>query len=194
MAQGGRGCSSASPWGLHTGSEQCTAHSNKPTAKQKPTKKPSESAANDTMMTEVNPREDDVPAARSSALPEEGRALKFVAVIGVLLFVGVTPIYGWAFSRGILLGAVLAVSNLWLTTYSVRAFLGSNTGPEETRTRASWGVFVVFKLLVLSSGTYLLFHYGLVHGFALIIGLAALPLGVVCLQLAGPPATARPRK
>jgi hypothetical protein len=146
------------------------------------------------MMTEVNPREANVARAPASAPPaflEERRAVRFVALIGVLLFVAITPIYGWSFSRGVLLGAVLAVANLWMTAHSVRAFLGGNTGPEETRTGASWGIFVVFKLLVLSVGTYLLFHYRLVHGFALIIGLAALPLGVVCLQLAGPPP--RPR-
>lgn len=146
-------------------------------------------------MTEVNPREASVPTApapTSPALLEERRAVRFVTVVGALIFVAVTPIYGWAFSRGVLLGVVLAVANLWMTAHSVRAFLGGNTGPEDTRTGASWGIFVVFKLLVLSVGTYLLFHYRLVHGFALIIGLAALPLGVVCLQLAGPPP--RPRQ
>lgn len=129
----------------------------------------------------------------SGATPEERRAVKFVAVTGVLLFVAITPIYGWVFSRGVLLGAVLAIANLLLTAQSVRAFLGGNMGPAESRTGATWGTFVVFKLLVLSLGTYLLLHYGLVQGFALIVGLAALPLGVVCLQLAGPMAPPRPR-
>lgn len=129
----------------------------------------------------------------SAATPEERRAVKFVAVTGALLFVAITPIYGWGFSRGVLFGAVLAVANLLLTAQSVRAFLGGNMGPAETRTGASWGTFVVFKLLVLSLGTYLLLHFGLVQGFALIVGLAALPLGVVCLQLAGPIAPSRPR-
>lgn len=127
------------------------------------------------------------------ASPEERRAVKFVAVTGVLLSVAITPIYGWVFSRGVLLGSVLAVANLLLTAQSVRAFLGGNMGPAESRTGATWGTFVVFKLLVLSLGTYLLLHYGLVQGFALIVGLAALPLGVVCLQLAGPTAPPRPR-
>lgn len=112
--------------------------------------------------------------------------MKSVAVFGVLLFVLVTPFYGWVFSRGVLLGAVLAVANLWMTVQSVRAFLGGHTDAE-SRTGATGATFVVMKLLVLSVGTYLLFHYRLVHGFALIVGLAALPLGVVCLQLAGPP-------
>jgi hypothetical protein len=147
------------------------------------------------MTIEANPRPASAPTEGvSSVMPEERRAAKFVAVVGMLLFVGITPIYGWVFSRGILLGAVLAVANLWLTAQSVRAFLNGNTGPEEMRTGATWGTFVVFKLLVLSVGTYLLFHYRLVNGFALIIGLAALPLGVVCLQLAGPRTAPPPRK
>lgn len=147
------------------------------------------------MTIEANSRPASVPTTGvASATPEERRAAKFVAIVGGLLFVGITPVYGWAFSRGILLGALLAVTNLWLTAHSVRAFLGGNTGPEELRTGASWGTFVVFKLLVLSVGTYLLFHYRLVNGFALIIGLAALPLGVVCLQLAGPRTAPPPRK
>lgn len=111
----------------------------------------------------------------------------------MLLFIAVTPIYGLVFSRGVLFGAVLALANLLLTAQSVRAFLGGNLGPAEARTGATWGTFVVFKLAVLSVGTYLLLHYGLVHGFALIVGLAALPLGVVCLQLVGPSSPPRLR-
>lgn len=179
------------------GSEQCTALSRKPTAKPKLTKQKSENAASSTMTTEAKPREDNAPTARlgavSGSTSDERRAVRFVGVTGVLLFVVITPIYGWAFSRGVLVGALLAVANLWMTAQSVRAFLGGNSGPDESRTGASWGTFVVFKLLVLSVGTYLLFHFRLVHGFALIIGLAALPLGIVCLQLAGPQGPPRPR-
>jgi hypothetical protein len=149
------------------------------------------------MTTEAKPREDSAPVARlgavSGAAPEEQRAVKFVAVTGILLFVAITPIYGLAFSRGVFFGAVLAVANLLLTAQSVRAFLGGNMGPEASRTGASWGIFVVFKLLVLGLGTYLLLHYGLVQGFALIVGLAALPLGIVCLQLTGPMSSSHPR-
>lgn len=150
------------------------------------------------MTTDAKPQEDRLSAERageadaSGFAPGELRAIKFVAVVALLLFVLTTPSYGWAFSRGVLVGGVLAVANLWMTAKSVRAFLGGNTGPDETRTGASWGTFAVFKLLVLSLGTYLMFHFRLVHGFALIIGLAALPIGVVCLQLAGPPVKPRP--
>lgn len=148
-------------------------------------------------MTDAKPREESAPTARlgavSASTPEERRAVKFVGVTGVLLFVAITPIYGWAFSRGVLLGAALAVANLLLTAQSVRAFLNGNTGPEESRTGTSWGVFVVFKLSVLGLGTYLLLRYGFVQGFALIVGLAALPLGIVCLQLAGPSSSSRPQ-
>lgn len=186
-----------SPSGLHTGSEQCTAHSNKPTAKPKLTKRQNANAANNTMTTEAKPREDDAHAAGlgvalPAATPEERRAVKFVGLTGLVLSVVTTPLYGWVFSRGVCLGAGLAVANLLLTAQSVRAFLGGNVGPAETRTGASWGTFVVFKLLVLSFATYLLLHYGLVQGFALIVGLAALPVGIVCLQLAGPLKPPRP--
>jgi ATP synthase I chain len=128
------------------------------------------------------------------------RAALFVGVTGLVLTVSTTPLYGWQFSRGVFVGALVALVNLWLTARAVRAFVGAaladtpGATTERSGNGASWGLFMVVKFTLLIAGTYLLFRWGWVNGLALIVGLSALPVGVVCLQLAGAPAGANGKR
>lgn len=127
--------------------------------------------------------------------PGEQRALLFVAGTGIVLFLFATPIYGWRFSSGIALGAAVASVNLWATARTVRAFLtGQGATGEEPTLSVSWGVFALLKFSLLLLGVYLVFRFNLAHAFAFIVGLAALPLGMVALQLAGPKAPVQAAK
>jgi hypothetical protein len=129
----------------------------------------------------------------------------FVGVTGLVIFVVTTPLYGWQFSRGVLVGVLVALTNLWLTARAVRAFMDaaladlpgstdSSASSPRSGNGASWGLFMVVKFAFLMGGTYLLFRWGWVNGLALIVGLSALPVGVVCLQLAGAPAGANGKR
>lgn len=141
------------------------------------------------------------PEAASAAAPSpDRRAAWFVGMTALVLVVVTTPLYGWEFSRGVLGGGLLALLNLWLTARAVRAFVGAAladvpgaTG-ERSGNGASWGLFMVVKFAILITATYLLFKSGWINGLALIVGLSALPVGVVCLQLAGAPANANGKR
>jgi len=124
--------------------------------------------------------------SRASRDVGEHRAILFVIGVGVVLFVVATPLYGLRFSSGIALGAAIAGLNLWTTARTVRAFLSGHGEPGAPALRASWGIFALLKFSLLLLGVYLVFHFGLVHALAFIVGLAALPLGMVALQFAGP--------
>jgi hypothetical protein len=142
-------------------------------------------------------------ATRDNASAPDRRAAMFVGVTGLVLFVVTTPLYGWQFSRGVLAGVLVALTNLWLTARAVRVFMGAALAAlpgadSDTSERpgggASWGLFMVMKFTCLMAGTYLLFRGGWINGLALIVGLSALPVGVVCLQLAGAPAGANGKR
>jgi hypothetical protein len=130
-------------------------------------------------------------ARQDAANAADKRAALFVGVTGLVLTFVTTPLYGWQFSRGVFVGTVVALTNLWLTARAVRAFVGAaladtpGASTEGGSSGASWGLFMVVKFSLLIAGTYLLFRWGWVNGLALIVGLSALPVGVVCLQLAG---------
>ena len=170
-----------------TESEPYIARSNAPTKKRTRTKKNSGDKDDGTMTSQ----------ARSTPIHDTTarRALVYVGGVGALLSVVATPLYGIGFSSGIALGAALAAANLWLTARTVSAFLsGHSADGEETGLRASWGIVALLKFSLLLLAVYLIFHFRLVHAFAFIIGLAALPVGMVLLQLAGPAKTAHPSK
>jgi hypothetical protein len=107
-----------------------------------------------------------------------------VRVLGVALVVPLLalPLYGLAFAASVAVGSALAVGNFWLIARGVQQLLsGEGSGGFK-------GLFVV-KFSVAVVGLYLLFERGFVQGLPLLLGLLALPVGIVISQIF--PATRR---
>lgn len=114
-------------------------------------------------------------------------ALWSVAVVGVLLAVGAPFALGSASRLSVALGALLALLNLWGLLRIVRAFL------YPVGARAPWVLFAMFKLAALFVGVWFLVRSGSAQVLPLLIGYAALPIGIVVSQLksAAPAASER---
>jgi hypothetical protein len=104
-------------------------------------------------------------------------ALRSVAVVGLLLTVASPLVLGFALLPSVALGAAVATFNLWAILRVVRAFL------YPVGARAPWILFAMFKLVALFAGVSLLVHSGSAQVLPLLIGFAALPLGIVVSQL-----------
>ncbi len=110
----------------------------------------------------------------------ERRALVTVVVVGGLFAVLSVPLFGVPGALSVLAGAAVGVLNLWTLSRTVRALLGGGSA-------AAWLVAAVLKLCVLLAALYLLFDAGLLKGLPLMVGLGALPIGIVLAQLSPVP-------
>ena len=112
-------------------------------------------------------------------------ALWSVAIVGAVLALGSSLLFG---ARGIIsaaIGAALAVANLWAIAKLVRGFLGNGA-----RRGASWGPLGMLKLGALFVLLGVILKQGWAEVLPLAFGYAALPLGVVVAQLwSGSPAS-----
>ena len=104
-------------------------------------------------------------------------ALRSVAAVGLLLTVGSPLVFGLSGAPSVALGAGVAFLNLWAIVRVVRAFL------YPAGARAPWILFAMFKLTALFVGVSFLVRSGSAQVLPLLIGFAALPLGIVVSQL-----------
>ena len=74
---------------------------------------------------------------------------------------------------GILVGAAIAVANLWVFKRVGHAFLS-----EKGKSRAIWGLVGAFKFVALMVGVGLLLRHEVVGAIPLIVGYGALPVGI----------------
>lgn len=103
-------------------------------------------------------------------------ALWSVAICGALVTVGAAPLFGFEKLPSVVLGAGLAVANLWAMSKLVRGFIGGAG-------RSAWGPVGFLKLAVLFVLLGFAVRRGLVEVLPLAFGYAALPLGIVLSQL-----------
>jgi hypothetical protein len=116
------------------------------------------------------------------------RAAKLAAGLGIVFTAGAFGIYGGRAAASVALGAAIAVANLVTMRMIIRALM---TAPEDEtadpnadhkaegkRGGAAWGVFAVFKILILFGGIWLLLSKGLVDPMPLVVGYGVLPLGI----------------
>jgi len=104
-------------------------------------------------------------------------ALWSVAVVGALLAIVVPFSLGSASRLSVALGGIVAVVNLWAVIRIVRAFL------YPAGARAPWILLALFKLAALFAAVSFLVRSGSAQVLPLMIGYAALPLGIVISQL-----------
>jgi hypothetical protein len=107
--------------------------------------------------------------------PATDVALLFVAGAGLVLSVVSVPLLGWRALGGTVLGALLAGSNLWALGRLVRLYLYNG--------KATWAIVGALKMVALLVIVYGLLRGGVVGALELMLGYAALPLGIVAAQL-----------
>jgi len=104
-------------------------------------------------------------------------AIWAVALVGVLLTAATPVLLGAGMAQSVALGAALAVGNLWTLSRLVQTFL-SGSGA-----RLPWLVVSVFKFFGLFVLVAVLVKAGYAKVLPLMLGFAALPLGIVAAQL-----------
>lgn len=110
-------------------------------------------------------------------------ALWSVAVVGVLLTLAAPVLLGQGAAASAFAGASIAVANLWALSRLVRSFL-SGSGA-----RLPWLVVSALKFVALFILVAVLVRSGHVQVLPLMLGFAALPLGIVAAQLRAPAPT-----
>ena len=106
-----------------------------------------------------------------------GRSLVAVAVASVALTVLAPFAVGKAQMLGVAIGGALAVGNFWAIAAIVRGFLRGAGLP--------WAVFGALKFSVLLLVVWIVLRNGWANVMPLVLGYAALPLGIVVGQLGG---------
>ena len=101
-----------------------------------------------------------------------------VACVATSVFVSVR------FGVSALVGASVAVANLWVLSRAVRNLL-SGAG-----SRSPWAIVAAAKFFVLLGVTYALVRSGVIAPLGLALGFGALPVGILLSGLASP----RPRE
>lgn len=104
------------------------------------------------------------------------RALITVGATGLVLAALMLPVLGLQGAVGILAGASVSLVSLYVLARAVQAFLGAGQP-------AAWAIAAMVKLSATIGVLYLLLSNRLVEGVPLLIGLGALPIGVVVCQL-----------
>ncbi|HSC87234.1 MAG TPA: ATP synthase subunit I [Polyangiaceae bacterium] len=98
------------------------------------------------------------------------RAYGAVAVVGVLFAVAAGVFYGVLNGVAVLVGALVALANLWILARSVKKLLAGG--------QVRWAALAFLKFVALLAGTYALLRFGALSPLALAIGFGALPLGI----------------
>lgn len=109
-------------------------------------------------------------------------AIRSVAIIGAFLTAGAPTLLGSSSRLSVAVGVVLAVANLWAISRTVRGFL------YPAGVRSAWIPLAMLKFAVMFLGILFLVRGGYVHLLPLVIGYAALPLGITISQLKSAPA------
>src|SRR5262249_44596546 len=104
-------------------------------------------------------------------------SLLAVACVDLVLMLMLPTFIGAGTRLSLLLGALIAISNLWFVARTVRSFL-SPAGA-----RSPWMLIAVFKFGALFLLVAFLVHNGHAQLFPLMINYGALPIGIVLSQL-----------
>jgi hypothetical protein len=105
------------------------------------------------------------------------RSLVAVAVASVTLTVLAPLAFSQAAMLGVAIGGALAVANLWAIAAIVRGFLRGAGLP--------WGIFGALKFGVLLLVVWIVLRNDWADVMPLVLGYAALPLGIVVGHLGG---------
>jgi hypothetical protein len=119
-------------------------------------------------MTEEPPPLD--PAPRHD--PRLVTAMVTVAALGALMALTAAFVWGARMAFSVGAGAAIATSNLYFLSRIVGAMVRGGAGV------GAWAVLAVLKMMILFGGILLLMTRGLVDPIGLVVGYAALPIGI----------------
>ena len=109
-------------------------------------------------------------------------AIWSIAIVGALMVVAAPSFLGPASRSSVALGVLLAIGNLWAISRTVRGFL------HPAGARSPWISLAMLKFAVMFLGVLFLVSGGYAKLLPLVIGYAALPVGIVIAQLKSAPA------
>jgi hypothetical protein len=105
-------------------------------------------------------------------------SLRAVAIAGAGLVLCALVFAGAGAAVSVAAGAGLAAGNLWLLARIVSALLPDDRPGAEAQSRAGWALVAVLKMLGLLALAWLLMRHGIVSPLPMLIGFAALPIGI----------------
>lgn len=116
----------------------------------------------------------------SDGMQTESVRLAMVATAGtgVVFTLGGLVVWDLATGVGVLTGGVIAVGNLWAIRRIVTALLS-----QSRKKRGLWGLAAVFKFVGLLLVVAVLLRYDVVGLIPLLVGYAALPVGIAIAGL-----------
>jgi hypothetical protein len=112
-------------------------------------------------------------------------AIWSVAIVGALFTAAAPTLLGPATRVSVALGVLLAIGNLWAISRTVRGFL------QPAGARSPWISLAMLKFAVMFLGVLFLVRSGHAKLLPLVIGYAAMPVGIVIAQLKSAPRTSR---
>ena len=104
-------------------------------------------------------------------------AIWSVAIVGALFTVAAPTLLGGGSRLSVALGVLLAMANLWAISRTVRGFL------HPAGARSPWVSLAMLKFAVMFLGVLFLVRGGYAKLLPLVIGYAAMPVGIVIAQL-----------
>jgi hypothetical protein len=105
-------------------------------------------------------------------------SIRVVALVGVVLALFGAAFAGLAAGFSVAAGAALAAGNLWLLARIVAELLPSDQEGAEAQSRAGWALVAVLKMFGLLALAWLLMRHGIVEPLPMLVGFAALPIGI----------------
>jgi ATP synthase I chain len=104
-------------------------------------------------------------------------AIWSVAIVGAIMTAAAPVLLGPTSRLSVALGALLGVANLWAIARTVRGFL------HPAGARSPWVSLAMLKFAVMFLGVLFLVRGGYAQLLPLVIGYAAMPVGIVISQL-----------
>jgi hypothetical protein len=105
-------------------------------------------------------------------------SLRTVIVAGAALGLLALAFAGIATGLSVLVGAALAAGNLWLLARIVSELLPSDRAGADAQSRGGWALVAALKMFGLVTVAWLLMRHGVVSPMPMLIGFAALPIGI----------------
>jgi hypothetical protein len=109
-------------------------------------------------------------------------SLASVAVCGAMLTLGALVVRAPGAARSVAIGACIAFGNLWALARIVAAMLPS--APRASGS-VSWASLALLKMLCLFASVWFLLRFEIVSPMAMLVGFAALPMGIAIGALVG---------
>jgi hypothetical protein len=124
-----------------------------------------------------DPREEEAPGVGDAPMRA---SILSVLLTGLCFGVVGFAVGGARTGLGVTLGGLIATANLWVFARVGQAFM------HKRGSSAPWGVVAILKMTFLFGGVWLILRTGVIAALPLILGYAALPVGIVIGSVFGP--------